>query len=436
MMMMASQIDRTGNQNISAIGPHEKPKVQLVGVRGAPGNSVNHPTSYWVPDHTVRTFVEEVDVVCGVGYARAAAAGAGATRFHDVPRVVSNLGVFDFETPERTMRLRSHHPGVTVDDIVAATGFALTIPRDVAETRLPIARGARSHPFRARPRFAARPRGANLSAPATPAPLHPALHTAFCDRVGIRYPLVQTGMGWVAGPRLVAATCEAGALGILASATMTLEELRAALAEVRRRTQAPFGVNLRTDVADVEARIDLMIEAGARVASFAQAPNPKLVARCQEAGLFVIPTVGARRHAEKVAEWGVDAVIAQGAEGGGHTGPVPTTLLLPQVVEAVGDRVLVLGAGGLLRRSRPGRRPGLRRGRRGHGHPFPALGREPGARRRQASLPRDARHRHRRHDQGRRRPPTRRAHRPGGPSREPIVGAFVAARRAQRLRVP
>ena len=112
MMMMASQIDRTGNQNISAIGPHDKPKVQLIGVRGAPGNSVNHPTSYWVPDHTVRTFVEQVDVVSGVGYARAAAAGAGATRFHDIRRVVSNLGVFDFETPDRTMRLRSHHPGV------------------------------------------------------------------------------------------------------------------------------------------------------------------------------------------------------------------------------------------------------------------------------------------------------------------------------------
>jgi NAD(P)H-dependent flavin oxidoreductase YrpB (nitropropane dioxygenase family) len=91
-----------------------------------------------------------------------------------------------------------------------------------------------------------------------------------------------------------------------------------------------------------------MIEAGARVASFAQAPNPALVTRCKEAGLFVMPTVGARRHAEKVAEWGVDAVIAQGAEGGGHTGNVPTTLLLPQVVDAVGDRVLVLGAGGFF----------------------------------------------------------------------------------------
>jgi acyl CoA:acetate/3-ketoacid CoA transferase beta subunit len=137
IMMMASQIDRTGNQNISAIGPHERPKVQLVGVRGAPGNSVNHPTSYWVPDHSVRTFVQHVDVVSGVGYGRAAAAGAGATRFHDIRRVVSNLGVFDFETLDRTMRLRSYHPGVTVDDIVAATGFELAIPTDVAETRLP-----------------------------------------------------------------------------------------------------------------------------------------------------------------------------------------------------------------------------------------------------------------------------------------------------------
>jgi NAD(P)H-dependent flavin oxidoreductase YrpB (nitropropane dioxygenase family) len=164
----------------------------------------------------------------------------------------------------------------------------------------------------------------------------------------VHYPIVQTGMGWVAGPRLVAATGEAGALGILASATMTLDQLAGAIAEVRARTAAPFGVNLRTDVADVNERIELMIETGARVASFAQAPNEKLVARCKEAGLFVMPTVGARRHAEKVAEWGVDAVIAQGGEGGGHTGVVPTTLLLPQVVDAVGDKVLVVGAGGFF----------------------------------------------------------------------------------------
>jgi len=162
----------------------------------------------------------------------------------------------------------------------------------------------------------------------------------------VRYPIVQTGMGWVAGPRLVAATANAGALGILASATMTVEQLRDAVADVRGRTDAPFGVNLRTDAVDIGARIDIVVEAGVKVASFAQAPRPDLVARLREHGVVVIPTVGARRHAEKVAEWGVDGVIAQGAEGGGHTGAVPTTLLLPQVVDAVGDRVAVIGAGG------------------------------------------------------------------------------------------
>jgi acyl CoA:acetate/3-ketoacid CoA transferase beta subunit len=141
IMMMASQIDRTGNQNLSAVGDHARPTVQLVGVRGAPGNSVNHPTSYWVPAHSVRTFVEEVDVVSGVGNARAEQAGAGATRYHHLHRVISNLGVFDFETPERTMRLRSVHPGVSVDEVVAATSFALAFagggPEAVPETRLP-----------------------------------------------------------------------------------------------------------------------------------------------------------------------------------------------------------------------------------------------------------------------------------------------------------
>jgi NAD(P)H-dependent flavin oxidoreductase YrpB (nitropropane dioxygenase family) len=178
--------------------------------------------------------------------------------------------------------------------------------------------------------------------------VHPALDTRFCRMVGVRYPIVQTGMGWVAGPRLVAATAEAGGLGILASATMTFPELEAAIADVRSRTDRPFGVNMRTDVADVGDRVALMIENGVRVASFAQAPNPELVARCQKAGLVVMPTIGARRHAEKVAGWGVDAVIAQGGEGGGHTGSVPTSLLTPAVVDAVGDSVVVVAAGGFF----------------------------------------------------------------------------------------
>jgi NAD(P)H-dependent flavin oxidoreductase YrpB (nitropropane dioxygenase family) len=177
---------------------------------------------------------------------------------------------------------------------------------------------------------------------------HPALTTRFCRLVGVRYPIVQTGMGWVAGPRLVAATAEAGALGILASATMTRDELGTAIAEVRSRTDRPFGVNLRTDVDDVGERVALMIDSGVTVASFAQAPSPDLIARCRQAGLVVMPTIGARRHAEKVAGWGVDAVIAQGGEGGGHTGIVPTSLLTPDVVDAVGRDVSVIAAGGFF----------------------------------------------------------------------------------------
>ncbi|HEY1466614.1 MAG TPA: nitronate monooxygenase, partial [Acidimicrobiales bacterium] len=172
--------------------------------------------------------------------------------------------------------------------------------------------------------------------------VHPALHTTFCDLVGVDYPIVQTGMGWVAGPRLVAATAEAGGLGILASATMTFQQMVAAIDEVRSRTDRPFGVNMRTDVADVGERVALMIKNGIKVASFAQAPNPDLVSRCRDAGLVVMPTIGAKRHAEKVAGWGVDAVIAQGGEGGGHTGSVPTSLLTPAVVDAVGESVSVI----------------------------------------------------------------------------------------------
>jgi NAD(P)H-dependent flavin oxidoreductase YrpB (nitropropane dioxygenase family) len=192
------------------------------------------------------------------------------------------------------------------------------------------------------------PPGGPQPDPTAGTPVHPALDTPFCRLVGVRYPIVQTGMGWVAGPRLVAATAEAGGLGILASATMTYPELVTAIGEVRARTDKPFGVNMRTDVADVGDRVALMIDNGVKVASFAQAPNPELVSRCRDAGLVVMPTIGARRHAEKVAGWGVDAVIAQGGEGGGHTGTVPTSLLTPAVVDAVGDRVAVIAAGGFF----------------------------------------------------------------------------------------
>ena len=179
----------------------------------------------------------------------------------------------------------------------------------------------------------------------TPAPR---LQTSLCDLVGVKYPIVQTGMGWVAGPKLVSASANAGALGILASATMDFDQLKTSIAEVKSRTTKPFGVNLRADSADVKDRISLMIDEGIKVASFAQAPKPDLISRLKDAGVVVIPSIGAKRHAEKVLEWGVDAVLVQGGEGGGHTGAVPTTVLLPQVVDAVAGRVPVIAAGGFF----------------------------------------------------------------------------------------
>jgi acyl CoA:acetate/3-ketoacid CoA transferase beta subunit len=137
VVMGASQLDGEGNQNISNIGPWERPTVQLLGVRGAPGNTANHAVSYWVPSHTSRVFVPQVDVVSGIGYRRAAASGAWVSAHHEIRRVVTNKAVLDFEGPQYRCRLRSAHPGVTVDDVVAATGFELVVPSDVPTSREP-----------------------------------------------------------------------------------------------------------------------------------------------------------------------------------------------------------------------------------------------------------------------------------------------------------
>ncbi|HKC29496.1 MAG TPA: nitronate monooxygenase [Jatrophihabitans sp.] len=172
------------------------------------------------------------------------------------------------------------------------------------------------------------------------------MRTALTELVGVRHPLVQTGMGWVAGPRLVAATAEAGGLGILASATMTFDELVAAIDDTQSRTDYPFGVNLRADAADASERVDLLIRRGVRVASFALAPKQEFITRLKAAGTMVIPSIGAAKHARKVADWGADAVIVQGGEGGGHTGGVATTLLLPSVLDTVD--IPVIAAGGFF----------------------------------------------------------------------------------------
>ncbi len=182
---------------------------------------------------------------------------------------------------------------------------------------------------------------ADLVEPAVPS----ALHTRACELFGVKYPIVQTGMGWVSGARLTAATANAGGLGILASATMTYDELRKAIFEVKDRAPGkPFGVNLRADQPDLTERLRFVTGQGVRLVSFAGAPTKDAIKLVHDAGGVVVPTVGARRHAEKMLEWGVDGVIAQGGEGGGHTGTVPTSLLLPQVVDTVD--IPVIGAGG------------------------------------------------------------------------------------------
>ncbi len=179
------------------------------------------------------------------------------------------------------------------------------------------------------------------------------MSTRFTELVGVKYPIVQTGMGWVSGPALTSATANAGGLGILASATMTFAELEAAIVKTKSLTDKPFGVNMRADATDAPERIDLLIREGVKVASFALAPKPELIAKLKEHGIVVIPSIGAAKHAVKVASWGADAVIVQGGEGGGHTGPVATTLLLPSVIDALADEngttsIPVVAAGGFF----------------------------------------------------------------------------------------
>jgi len=190
---------------------------------------------------------------------------------------------------------------------------------------------------------------ARIQAVAAPAPkprakMKSALHTRICEMFGIEYPIIQTGMGWVSGASLTSATSQAGGLGILAAATMTFRELEDTIAKLKDRTDKPFGVNMRADQSDVMKRVELLVREKIKVASFAQAPGERVIKTLKDAGVLTMPTIGARRHAEKVQAWGVDAVIAQGQEGGGHTGQIPTSILIPDVSAAVD--IPVVGAGG------------------------------------------------------------------------------------------
>jgi len=172
------------------------------------------------------------------------------------------------------------------------------------------------------------------------------LQTRITDLLGCQYPIIQTAMGWVADPRLVAGTCNAGGFGFLAGATIPPEQMEAAILKTRELTNKPFGVNFHMYQPNAPQIVDMVVQHGVRAVSYSRSPGKDMVKKLKDAGVVCIPTIGLPKHATKAIEMGADAVTIQGGEGGGHTGAVPTTLLVPQVIDAVAGRVPVLAAGG------------------------------------------------------------------------------------------
>lgn len=172
------------------------------------------------------------------------------------------------------------------------------------------------------------------------------LETRLTELLGCRYPIVQTAMGWVADPKLVAGSCNAGGFGFLAGATIPPEEMERDILRVKELTGQPFGVNFHMYQPNAADIVDMVIRHGVRAVSYSRSPGPELIRKLKDAGVVCMPTVGLPKHAIKAVELGADAVTVQGGEGGGHTGSVPTTLLIPQVIDAVGDKVPVVAAGG------------------------------------------------------------------------------------------
>lgn len=173
-----------------------------------------------------------------------------------------------------------------------------------------------------------------------------ALRTPLTERLGCRHPIIQTAMGWIAEPQLVAAASEAGAFGFLGAAVMTPPELRTKIADLRRRTERPFGVNFHGFQPGAAEIVEIIIanREQVRAVSFGRGPDARMIGRFRDAGILCVPTVGAVKHARKMVELGCDMITVQGGEGGGHTGSVPTTVLLPQVLDSVD--VPVIAAGG------------------------------------------------------------------------------------------
>lgn len=172
------------------------------------------------------------------------------------------------------------------------------------------------------------------------------LETRLTRLLGCRYPIVQTAMGWVADPRLVAGSCNAGGFGFLAGATIPAQDMERDILRVKESTDKPFGVNFHMYQPNAADIVDLVIRHGVKAVSYSRSPGPEMISKLKDAGVVCMPTIGLPKHAIKAVELGADAVTVQGGEGGGHTGAIPTSLLIPQIVDAVGDKVPVVAAGG------------------------------------------------------------------------------------------
>jgi NAD(P)H-dependent flavin oxidoreductase YrpB (nitropropane dioxygenase family) len=172
------------------------------------------------------------------------------------------------------------------------------------------------------------------------------LHTALCDKLGCRFPVVQTAMGWVSDARLTAATCNAGGFGFYAGATVEPGEIENEILKIKDLTDRPFGVNFHMFQPDAEEVIAAVIKHKVRAVSYGRGPDAATIGRLKDAGVICMPTVGAVKHAVKAVELGADIITIQGGEGGGHTGMVPTSILLPQTLDAVD--VPVVAAGGMF----------------------------------------------------------------------------------------
>ena len=315
--------------------------------------STTSPATGWKPFGP--GVLRAVDVVSGIGWDKIDPDNP-AYRFVNVFRVVSNLGVFDFGGPGHSMRAVSLHPcrarRRSVRDIVRGVRARRGAADPIAERR-----GAGDHP-------PDRPEGvAGQGSQAM------RIRTALTRLVGIEHPVVQTGMGWVAGARLVSATANAGGLGILASATMTIDELATAIAKVKSATDRPFGVNIRADAADAADRVDLMIREHVKVASFALAPKPELIARLKDAASVVIPSVGAANMPARLLAGVRTRLSSRVARAAGTPDRWPPRCCCPQCSTPSRAPASRPSPQVAFRRSWSGRRSLLRRRRRGDGHP-------------------------------------------------------------------